>query len=219
MRTVAIIIHNGDSLEIFVKRLKFGFEVWKVGPIKGRRVILDHHLTHDDLEAKLYYSKHGDLAWRNAKRHELPIETHPSVAQAESVDGSSFIDFETSLGQPLVHHLSSIANLIPVNRKVFNVAKGLMIGRWTDGTATVSLKSEARLALSLSVNRSHPLNLGQQIHGYRPDRWNFKGWQLFLLSKEHDAGLRIGVIHIDGNELHIWASGSRHKIANVFYRL
>jgi len=219
MRTVAIRVHNETHLELFVKRLRSGFEVWKVGPIGGRRVILDHHLTHDDLEARLYYSKRGDLVWGNAGRFDLPLQKHLAAAQMEnSVNRRRFIDFETGLKQPLVYHLAGTANLIPTERKAFKAAKELIPGCWSDGTAAVSFKPDGQLDLSFSKDKPHQLASHRQIHRCCPDRWNFKGWQLFLSNQKYNAGMRVGVIRVDESELHIWAESSPHGIANVFYR-
>jgi len=71
MRAVTITVHNNQKLEVFVRKLADGFEVFCAGLVRGRRVLIDHHLTRDDLEGHLKYAKPGDLIWRNAARSEI----------------------------------------------------------------------------------------------------------------------------------------------------
>jgi len=215
----SITIHNNQNFEIFVEKLKLGFELWKVGPIKGHRVILDHYLTHDDLEAKLNYVNSGDLGWRNAKPSELPSEKHLSAIQMEqTIKQGRYIDFEKRLNQPLVYHFASTVNLIPIDRKAFNVAKKAILGRWTDGIAAVDFKPEAKLDWICPIKEPHPFNSGVRTHGYQPDWWSFVGWQLCILNNKHKAGLRVGVLRVDEQELHVWNENQPHKIAHIFYR-
>lgn len=220
MRTVSITVHNNEKFEIFVKRKKSEFELWNVGPVKGRRRILDHYLTHDDLEAKLEYANSGDLVWRNAKESDLPRGNYFSASKLEAAaNARMFLDFKTNLAQPLVYHIASSVNLLPLVRKVFISAQKTIMGCWTDGTARVSIKSGSELAFSYLIERPHPLNSHWRMHGYHPDHWNFKGWQLFLWNKEHGTAMRIGVIRVDERELHIWNEQHPHRIAHVFRRL
>ena len=46
-------------------------------------MVLDHHFTHDDLEARLEYSQPNDLVWREAKRSEIPSEKHQNAIEME----------------------------------------------------------------------------------------------------------------------------------------
>ena len=219
MRTFSITIHNNLNLEVFVEKLKNGFEVWKVGAVKGRRVILDHYVTHDDLEAKLDYANCGDLVWTDASISELPSDKHLSAIQMEqTIKQGIFIDFEKGLKQPLIHHFGNIVNLFPVDRKVFNAAKKAILGRWVDSTASVDFKPDAKLNLVCPTDMPHPFNSGVRTHGFYPDWWNFAGWQLSLFNNEHKNGMRIGVIRVDDQELHVWNESHSHKLVHVFYR-
>ena len=218
MRTISITVHNNQKLEVFVEKRKHGFELWKVGSIKGCRTVLDHCLTHDDLEAHLEYAGINDLVWRDAVRSEIPVEKHLSAIQMEeTIKRETLVDFEKGLHQPLVYHFASTVNLIPVDRKEWNVAKKAILGRWTDGVATVGFESDAKLKWSCPMDRPHPFNSG--AHTYTPDWWNFASWQLHLMNDEHKTGMRIGVIRVDEQELHIWSENHAHRLAHVFRRV
>jgi hypothetical protein len=137
MKKVAITVHNDKQLELLLEKRKNGFEVWIVGPVQKRRVVLDHHLTHDDLETRLEYAKAGDLLWREAKDSQIPAEKHQNAIEAEE-NISTFWDYE-KLHQSVTGHLSSIA-LLSTDKAESNAAKLAIPGRWTDGIVTVSLE-------------------------------------------------------------------------------
>ena len=83
MKTVTITVHNNKNLELFVEKHEDWFEVWIVGPIRKRRTLPDHHLTHDDLERHLEYAKPGDLVWCHAGKAAIPAEKHRNAIEAE----------------------------------------------------------------------------------------------------------------------------------------
>ena len=104
MRSTSFIIHNNQMLEVFVEKEERHFELWMVGTVKDRRVVLDHHLTHDDLESRLAYAQPGDLIWRDAISSEIPTEKHKNAIQMEeAIKQGAFIDFEKQ-GQSVANH-------------------------------------------------------------------------------------------------------------------
>ena len=72
MHTASFQTRNNQTVEIFQERRKGHFELWVVGQQGNQRVILDHYLTHDDLEAKLRYTKSVLLSWTFASESDLP---------------------------------------------------------------------------------------------------------------------------------------------------
>ena len=219
MRTFSILVRSNQKFEIFVEKINRGFEIWQVGPIKGHRTVLDHYLTHDDLEAHLEYLHAGDLAWADAARSQIPNEKHLSAIQMEeSIKRGTFIDQKTEWNKPLAYHFASPVNLIPINRKEWNIAKKAMLGRWTDGVATVDFEPDAKLKWSCPTDKPHPFNSGTRGHGYIPDWWSFASWQLHLMNDEYKIGMRIGVLRVDDHELHVWSESHPHRLAHIFRR-
>ena len=217
MRTTAITIHNNQTLEVFVEKRKDGFELWMVGPMKANhRAVLDHHLTHDDLEARLAYAKPGDLVWRDAAASEIPTEKHQNAIEGEkTIREGTFWDFE-KLDQSVGGHFGAIA-LLPVDRKESNAAKKALLGRWTDGVATLSVEPNNKLGWSCT-DLNHPLNVGEKIDGHAPDWWNFAMWGVALMNDKHKCGTHVGVLRVDERELHIEGVGRLHRLATVFHR-
>ena len=217
MRSVSIIIHNNQVLEVFVEKRERCFELWVVGTVKERRVLFDHHLTHDDLESRLAYAQAGDLIWRDAKSSEIPTEKHKNAIQMEeAIRQGTFIDFEKQ-GQSVANHFYAI-DLLPMDRKQFNLAKKAILGCWTDGIATISLEPDSKLIWSCPINQPHVLNLYARVDGHIPDWWNFALWQLPLMNDEHKCGMRISVLRVDDDELHV-SGGQMNRLAYVFRRV
>ncbi len=218
MRTTAITVHNNQTLEVFVEKRKDGFELWMVGPMKANdRAVLDHHLTHDDLEARLVYAKPGDLIWRDAAASEIPTEKHQNAIEGEkTIQQGTFWDFE-KLHQSVGGHFGAIA-LLPTDRKESNAAKKLLLGRWTDGVATLNIEPNNKLGWSCT-DLNHPLNVGEKIDGHAPDWWNFAMWRVALMNDEHKCGTHVGVLRVDERELHIEGVGGLHRLATVFHRV
>ena len=218
MRTTVITVHNNQTLEVFVEKRKDGFELWMVGPMKANdRAVLDHHLTHDDLEARLAYAKPGDLIWRDAAASEIPKEKHQNAIEGEiTIQQGTFWDFE-KLHQSVGGHFGAMA-LLPMDRKESNASKKLLLGRWTDGVATLSMEPNHKLQWSCT-DRRHPLNVGEQVHKHAPDWWNFAMWRVFLMNEKHKCGTHVGVLRVDERELHIEGVGGLHRLATVFHRV
>jgi hypothetical protein len=218
MRTASIKIHNNQVLEVFVEKRKSGFEVWVIGPVKGCRVILSHHLTHDDLEAELEYARAGDLIWRNAVPSEIPGEIHPVANEAAAnIKRGMFSDFG-KLNQSLTYHVMGIINVPSLDRKGWNVAKKAIWGRWTDGVANVGFEPDAKLKWSCPTGRPHPFNSGVRGNGHVPDWWSFASWQLHLMNDEHKTGMRVAVLRVDEQELHISNDDDSPRLAHIFHR-
>jgi hypothetical protein len=248
MRTAAITVYNSQKLEVFVAKLNRGFEVWIVGAIKGRRMILDHHLTHDDLEVHLAYAQPGDLVWREANPSEIPLEKHANAMEMEkTIKRRKFHDYDSpELGdleravrrelkksQALLYDEVGVERSIELGRSVVQhlgstvfLATGrkelAMARRRLLGKWTdgvVTLDIEADHKLGWTcADKYHSLNVGERVHGHAPDWWNFATWQILLLNNEHSCGTRVGVFRVDEWELHL--SGSHpHQIANVFKRI
>jgi len=212
MRTVSIAVHNNHTLELFVQKRKTAFELWQVGIVNGRRILLDHYLTHDDLEAKLSYAEPGDLVWEDTKRSHIPAEKHRNVLQREKMaKRDSFSDFD-KIGQKLLYHFAGCINMFSIDRKAFNHAKKVILGHWTDGVVAAFFEPEHKIKLSYPMDRPHSLNASVRMVNW----WAFGRWQLHLLD-EHKTGIRIGVLRVDEHELHVY-SQIHNRIAHIMYR-
>lgn len=238
MRTVAITIYNTVKFEIFLKKRNRSVEIWLVGPHKGNRMILDHHLTHDDIEKHLEYAQPCDLFWRDAPPSEIPIKKHRNaIEMEETIKVRKFIDYDDpqidvmeslarqAMGQPVLpgqsfrsvaSHLSSIVFITP-DKKEIRKAKQLILGRWTDGVVTLDLQPNHKLQWACA-NKQHPLNVGEQVHGCIPNWWNFAAWRIALFNDEKNCGMYGGILRVDNNELH-FTGGYPHRIALVFRRV
>ena len=220
MRKVVIKVHNNQIIEIFVDKFGDGFEFWAIGMVRGHRMVIDHHLTHDNLEARLEYAKQGDLIWRDATRSEIPAEKHKkAIAQEETIARDVFWDYEgRSEGgiQTVTCHLGAI-DFLTVDRRESAVAKDIILGQWTDGVLTFSLASGNRLQWSCA-DRQHWLNSGEGVHGHAPDWWNYAKWRIAFMNHEHGCGTHVGVLHIGKHELHL-EGGHLHRMAHIFHRI
>jgi hypothetical protein len=210
MRTVSIPISNTQRVEVFVEKREDFFEVWMVGVVKERRMVLDHHLTHDDLEGQLEYARSGDLIWRDADRSQMPAEKHENAGEMEDTIRRG-VFWDGGAGG----HFDSMA-FITKDRKALQAAKRAMPGRWTDGTLTFRLEPEHKLDWSCS-DEQYWLNRRADP---APDWWDFNQWQFPLMSRmgTTDAcGIRTEVIHVGDRELHL-RGGHPNRMAHVFRR-
>jgi hypothetical protein len=214
MKKTTIRIHHNRNIELFVEKRNDGFEIWIVGLFQKKRLVLDHHLTHDDLEARLEYANCGDMLWCEAENGEIPDEKHQNAIEAEK-NIATFWDYE-KLHQSVAGHLSAIV-LLSTDTAEQKVTEQALLGRWTDGIVTVSFESNNRLQWSC-VDRQHPLNVGERVHGHAPDWWNFGLWEIALLNNDHKCGTRVHVLRVDEQELHFF-SNHPHRIAHVFRRV
>jgi hypothetical protein len=214
MRTTSIIIHNSMRLEFFVeKRKKKGFEVWIVGPDQERRTLLDHHLTHDDLEARMEYARSGDLIWRDAMESEIPTQKHRNViGTEETIKQGIFWDFD-KLNLSITGHLGAIA-LLSTDKREWNAAKKAILGRWTDGIVTLDIKRHNALGWSCT-DRQHPLNVGERVNEHAPNYWSLSKWRIFLVNSRHKCGTHVGILQVTADELHL-ESGHKNRIARIF---
>ncbi len=239
MRTVAISVRNNKTLELFVEKRGNGFEVWVVGLVQKQRTLLDHRLTHDDLERRLEYAKVGDLIWRDAGEAEIPAEKHRNAIEAEAtIKRGTFWDYDdpqldemealarqasalpassVPSHRSVANHLNSIA-LLSENKAEWNAAKQAILGQWTDGVVTMKLEPDHRLLWSCA-DRQHPLNVGERVNAHAPNWWNFAMWRLHLMNNEYKCGTHVGVLNVGDNELHVFENGHPHRIAHVFERI
>lgn len=213
MRAVTIPVYTSKKLELFVEKLKDGFELWAVGVVKGRRILIDHHLTHDDLETRLEYARPKDLIWRDAAPSEIPAEKHAKAIQMEETiyERRGFWDGVDS-------NLASVY-LLDRDRKEASAAKKMILGRWTDGVVTLSLEPNNKLQWTC-VDPQHWLNVWGQNTSQPPDWWNMGSWELGLMANRNTrqaCGTHAGVLHVDEKELHI-RGGHLNRIVHVFYR-
>lgn len=218
MRTAEITVYNNQKLEVFVEKRKDYFEIWTVGPIKGHRMLLDHHLTHDDLEARLEYAKPGDVVWRDADCSELPVLKHPrAMGYEKTVKREFFLDFENMLqeiNRSVTGHLAGIIFLI-TDRRELRAAKKILLGRWTDGVLTMGLEPNNKIEWSCT-DQNHRLNW--EFREHVPDWWNFAMWRLGLMNMVYKCGTHVGVLRVDDQELHLHG-GSPHRLARIFRRV
>lgn len=220
MRTTTIGVHNNQKIELYVGRFQDGFEFWAVGIVRGHRVIIDHHLTHDDLEARLEYARPGDLVWRDGTRSEIPSDKHKkAVAQEETITRGVFWDYERrGPGQirSVTSHLAAI-DFLTIDQKSLVAAKKMMLGRWTDGVLTFSLEPNKWLQWRCA-DKAHWLNGGERVHGHAPNWWNSGSWGIAFLNNVHWCGTHVEVLHVDERELHLAGGGHLHRIAHIFRR-
>ena len=209
MRTTSINVFNNQQIEIFIEKHEHWFELWQVGKLK-QRMVLNHYLTHDDLESYLGYAKFGDIIWRDASHEEIPTEKHQNAIEyEETIKAGRFIDSQLS------PHLDT-TGFLPIDRKALNTAKRLILGKWTDGNVTLSLEPNHKLQWSC-LNKPNLHKLGENISGHAPDWWDFARWQLPLWNTEHRCGVRASILHVDDQELH-FPTGGAGIIARIFRR-
>jgi hypothetical protein len=220
MRTVTICVRNNQKVELYTDEYQDGFEFWAVGTVDGRRVVIDHHLTHDDLETRLEYAQPRDLVWRDATRSEMPSEKHKmAVDQEETISRGVFWDYERrgpGQIQSVTCHLRAI-DFLTIDRKSLVAAKRMLLGRWTDGVLTFSLEPNNQLQWSCA-DRGHWLNGGERVHGHAPNWWNAGKWGIGILNNKHWCGTHVGVLHVGERELHLVGGGHLHRMAYVFHR-
>jgi hypothetical protein len=212
MRTTSFSVRNTQKLEVFVEKLEDGFEIWIVGKINEQRIVLDHHLSHDDLERHLEYSKSGDLIWHDTLRSEIPaIKDQWAIEMEDTIKRGVFWDEAPS------SHFDSI-KLLAREKKDWLPVKETMLGAWTDGILNFTFESKNKLQWSCN-DPTHWLNVGAQ--GPAPDWWNFALWGLAFMhgvGTVHATGMNnIGVLHVDDQELHIRNCRSA-RLAYIFHR-
>jgi hypothetical protein len=218
MQTVSIPVRNNQNLELFIEKLKDGFEFWAVGAIEGQRVVIDHHLTHDDLPARLEYAQPEDLVWRNAELSEIPLKKHKfAIEREENLARGVFHDYEKWDRHSITEHLAAIA-FLPKDRKELIAAKKKLLGRWTDSILTFSLEPDNRLQWSCD-DKNHPLNVIERRSGHPPDWWNFSKWSFAYMNATYKTATYIDVIKVNEHELHVSGGGNVHRMAHIFRRL
>jgi hypothetical protein len=211
MRTVTIPVYTNQKLELFVEKLKDCYEFWSVGMVKGHRVVIDHHLTHDDLETRLEYSQPEDLIWHDATPSEIPTDKHKlAIEGEESMERGVFWD-----GGAVQHFQPGF---LTRDRKATAAAKKSILGGWTDGILSFLMEPNNKLQWSCSDGQ-YWLNRRQ---GPAPDWWALSGvWELHFMANMNTpkaCGTHVGVFHVDDHELHIHG-GHLNRIVHVFRRV
>lgn len=213
MRAVTIPVYASKKLDLFVERLKDGFELWAVGIVKGQRVLIDHHLTRDDWETKLEYAGPEDLIWRDAAHSEIPAQKHKLAIGGEETIGRRVF------GGGVRDDLAAI-DFLDKDKKDTAAAKKAILGRWTDGVVTFSLEPNNKLRWTCADLR-HWLNVWGITDKQTPSWWDFSSiWELYLMADmdtPQACGTHVGVLHVDENEVHL--RGGVNRIAHVFRRV
>ena len=221
MRTTKFPFHNDQTLEIFVRpreKAELEFEMWLVGEAAGRRMILDHLITQDNIEARLGYAQIGDLNWEQGDVRAIPSEKTKVALEYE----------RECLDRGLLRNSDDVSlhlhtwNSLPLHRKTLNQARKRILGSWSDGIATLILKPQSQVEL-LCADSSHPLSwqadFSHLSNENRPaDWWNFSAWLLFLMNQTAKAGSKQAVWRCDETELHL-PSLKQDIFAHVYHRI
>ena len=217
IRSVDIPIHNTQLLQVFTRLRRPGvFDVWIVTAAAGHREVHDHYLTRDDLEGRLHYSRPGDLAWRDATPSEIPADRGTSgFVMGATIPARKVLDFDS-----LCDHLTGAIVTLPLDRRALAAARRGIPGQWSDGTTLATFERPSRLRLS-PPGRPYPFDGGANCPP--PDSWTFGSWQLRLMNKKHHCGVRVSVLRVDQDELHVGDLGSLRgrpgdALAHVFRR-
>ena len=221
MRTTKIPFHNDQTLEIFVQPRAENaeeFEMWLIGEAEGRRIILDHLITEDDIEARLGYAQAGDLRWEQSDISAIPDEKTETALEYE----------RECLDRGMLRNINDVSlhlhtwSSLPLNRKTLNRARKCIVGSWSDGIATLILKPQSQVEV-LCADASHPLswqaNFVYSPGEYHPaDWWNFSAWLLLLMDQTTKRGSKQAVWRCDETELHL-PSLEQDIFAHVFHRI
>jgi hypothetical protein len=213
MRVAEIAVRSTQRLQLFTQpRRRRLWEVWVVVAAAGRRFVHDHYLTADDLERDLCYARPGDLGWRSATPADVPSR----VGTSGFLRGKT-IPWDKLLALPApCDHLASALAMLPCDRRALAIARRAIMGKWTDGAAIVTFAPSSSF-------RSQPVRVPAFDAGGAcpsPDSWSFGRWQLHLTNVRHGCGVRLSVLRLDDEALHVAAPAGRraHGLVNAFYR-
>ncbi len=210
MQTTSFQTRNNQTLEIFTEKRSGCFEVWIVGPQEGRRTILNHYLTRDNLQARLRYTKTELPAWLVAQPDSLPeLKSAFALKDEESLEVGTFWD-----SPELSEHLGAVAAL-DCNQTTLEAARADLVGYWTDGSSTLSFGPDASFSASLAPNPVHPFL--RAVAKSCPDQWLLsESWQIRVMNRETRKADRTVVHRVLPAELHLGGTGN--CIAYVFKR-
>lgn len=181
-----------------------------VGRVKGQRVVLSHFITREHLEGCLLYAQAGDLVRGDAQNSQIPSQKTKVVMEEEEViNRGRFLD----LGR--VGYYFNCLTWLPLDRKTWNGAKRALLGRWTDGVATITFCPESRVTVLCPPAGSHPLYIAS--HENHVDRWEATSWMVYLMNEARQRGERLGIYRCDEHELHV-SSKQRDRLVHVFHR-
>lgn len=227
MRVTAITVRNNQRVQLCVEKREEGFELWIVGPMDGRRVLLSHYLTHDDLEAHLEYAQPGDLVWGDASPEIPAAKDSYAITWEENLkQGVCYWDYikpedeefdhflpEADLERAkalrsVANHLSYPIGRLTIDRKEVNTARKRLVGQWTNGASTLTLEADRKLQWD------PPLTACCHV----PDRWDFTKWRLVQSNSEHKCHISAHVLHVDEHEL-LLRNYHCHRLVQVYYRI
>jgi hypothetical protein len=116
-------------------------------------------------------------------------------------------------------HLAGAISALPLDRRALAAARRLILGQWWDGAARATFQRSSRFVLS-GPDGSHPFKALAPCPA--PNSWTFASWHLHLTNVKHQCGVRVPVLRLDSEELHVaiggWVAGHRDRLAHVFRR-
>jgi hypothetical protein len=202
MRTASFKTRNDLTVEIFLDRRADSLEFWLVGPHNGARTVLNHYLTHDELDAALRYSKATLLNWSAAKPADLPeAKSAAALDDEKTIAAGTFWD-----AADLSEHFAGLATLDPVP-ETWRTAFSCLPGTWSDGISTLDFGADASFSSSVAPASASPFL--RAVAKSQPDQWHFSGaWQLRLFNTRTRHAERILVHELSPTALHLAGAGN-----------
>ncbi len=193
---------NQLIVEIFQARVRDGFELWVVGPQDRQRVILNHYLTHDDLETRLRYSKSILLTWTQAKESDLPAaKSLVALEEEKTIECGTVWD-----STELFEHLVGVETL-DCEPEDLETARHDLAGTWSDGASSLTFDADGTCHGSISTSSSHAFVRG--LAALDPDAWQLSDhWQLRLKNRKSARAERRLVHSVSEGELHLAGEGN-----------
>jgi hypothetical protein len=202
MQSTSFLTRNDQKIEMFLEQHRDCFELWVVGPAGGRRTVLNHYLTRDNLYSRLRYTKTLLLKWTPAGREQIPVERSANALKdEESMESGTYWDSED-----LCDHLGAAATL-DIDRPAFETARRRLIGTWLDGTSVLTFGTDSYFQGSIASQPSH--SFLRSVAKIEPDEWHFTdSWQLRLLNRQSRKTDRTMVHCVTESELHLAGGGN-----------
>ena len=215
MHKAKITLFNDTLFELIIKRESKIQEIWLAATLKRRRVLVEHHLTHDKVFERLCYTSPGDINWVAASKGDCKFEHHQNLFPATENTGQvNCMDYE-KLGLPINCHLDGSTFITPSQTST-KLAKENLLGTWSDGRFQLEFQPKHQYrALDTCLDANMDRSPAHSFLG--ADWWNFCKWRLFFLSQRTGRGWHCGVINATKTELHLFAQHP-YRIAQVFKR-